>query len=216
MAAAALLGMSGCGLEYLPYIHEPLQGTPSGGSFSFSSPQEVGLLFEGYEIYYKLYVSGDPSLTTESDFTTVDALKAQGFHRVTSEGDIDEDRPLVKVPLASRGVPHNVTIEFPEFGGQPSATVSWDAGNRLFLRRGILFPLDEPGADRYQSFLDFSEADILLQPTDLSRDVWEDMQLAIQVKLALFVASYGRNELGGALYSEPVYLFTIDYVAVTQ
>jgi hypothetical protein len=217
LAALALAGLGACGLEYIPYIHEPLQGTPLGESFTFSSPPEVGLLFEGYEVYYKLYSSTDEaSLAAESAFSTVLSMKAKGFQRLTKEGDVDEDLPLVEVPIAERGAAHSATVDFGD-PAQPLLRVSWDTTHPLALRRGIPFPIEELGADKYQSFSDFSEADTLLQPTDLSRGVWEDALLFRPVRLALFVASYGRDELGGALYSEPVYLFRIDfYVAVNQ
>lgn len=217
LGAVALMGLAGCGLEYIPYIHEPVQGTPLGDTFAFSSPAEVGLLFEGYEIFYKLYESeDDATLTTESAFSTVAAMKAKGFQRLTREGDVYEDLPLVEVPLVQRSATHSVTIDFLD-PGQPLLRVSWDTPNPLSLRRGVPFPLEEPRAERYQGFSDFSEADTLLQPTDLSREVWDNALLFSPVRLALFVASYGRDELGAALYSEPVYLFRIDfYVAVNQ
>lgn len=219
-AAVALLScLSSCGLEHIPYVDEPVPGTTVQETFTFSAPASVAGYFLGYELYYKLYALDNPAADSEVALASVAALQAAGFHRLTKEGDTDARLPLVEAPSQAD---HRVAVTFFPYGGQPSFTITDSSGAPLIaepvlLRRGVQYPIGEPGVTGvYQTFADFSADDTILTDTDLPESVWSSMSSGSQVKLALYAVSYGEDELLAPLYSEPVYLFYIDYLAVTQ
>jgi hypothetical protein len=215
-ATVALVGLiSSCGLENIPYVYEPQQPTALGDTFTFASPDTTGPYFEGYEIYYKLYTgSDDPALGSETSFATQTALASAGFLRLTQEGDTTENVPLVAVPVGDRVTPHSVSIVFPD-GQQPYLTTSWDPVTQVVLRRGMKYPASELLSGTYQTFADFSADDVQLTPSDLSTPVWMEIQAGRRVRVALFAVSYGLD-FNAPLYSVPLYLFNLDYLAVTQ
>lgn len=214
-AAVALAGLvSSCGLENIPYVYEPQQPTALGDTFSFASPDTSSPYFQGYEIYYKLYSVNDPSLSAETAFATKDALASAGFLRLTREDDSTGGAPIVPIPTIDQGTPHTVSVVFADLQ-QPYLTTSLDPATRVLLRRGVKYPPSELLSGTYQTFSDFSAGDIDLVPSDLTAAVWQDIRGGLRVKVALFAVSYGLD-FNAPLYSVPLYLFNIDYLAVIQ
>lgn len=209
-AVGCVLLIKACGLETYPGILPP---EVYGSALGFRSPADLtdpGHLayFQGYDVYYKLY----PALTDpggDSAITTREGLESSGFHRFTRETDdplLGASSPLFFVDPADRENEHYVAFSFSVTDHTLLATVSWDA-EPLRMLRGVPFYGDGEPDDAFQDFTDFDPGDAAVTGSDLTPEVMADIEAGLQVKIALYALSYGRDATAGELRSEPTYLF---------
>lgn len=236
--AGSVLLLQSCGLPTISFLVPPIALSPSGTNeenytlrFQHDGEND-GDDFRGYELYYKLYYPGDPSIT--NDETYIEAtpkvagpgrLEARQFLRLaptrmaTNDGTpitvSDDAAPLIDLAPTGTAVEFALDLQSPDTRGiddaQTHIVAEWSAGAdafRLELRRRstqlsfVSNPLDD-----YAGFWDASAY--------LDGDYDVSQMLASQalpmpvgnLRIVIYVLAYGidANDFN-PYYSEPVRL----------
>ena len=218
--------LTGCGIEYLATLEEPIFGETSDIDDYFivytdsTVPSGIHneLEFRGVEFYYKFY---NQSTSPESEIDSIDDLsQAEGFFRIASElldAPSRDDRPLGKIyshPVDNRDYESRFTLNFSAQGAEYLAikdithdrdvsdydtfTVVFD--NNYRIRRGV-----QNGAlDEYKTFPDIDSADSDLKHLDPA------VVTAGDLRLALYAVTFGIDSNFLEVYSPPLYMLYID------
>jgi hypothetical protein len=158
--------------------------------------------FRGIEIFYKLY--GSSELSLETNLSTPDELFGHGFRPLVA---LDDEpgritKPLLTVPLASRGLESSITIDFkdidhPFVAAQPLEAGGYDLSD---------FEMKRFVEDIFGDFKEFSDMDPLDEDlSHISQDFFNDQDL----QLLLYGLSYGKKDIATDAYSKAVCLFDI-------
>ena len=213
ISCVALCVLPQCGLEYIPYLSEPVSlGSYVNDTFQFiRTTDNTETEFLGFEIYYKFYKTDQDPDDTITDFYT---LITRGFRRLCSSVDdpdlISISEPLIKIP------PANVdqitfTIDFgPAYSDEPT-TLNNSTVADVLLRRGVYYSsgtFDEQYKHFDKSF-DFINT-YLQSDADIGSEIMQEITSGSDLRLALYVLSYGRKDFTLDIYSDPVYLNYID------
>ena len=214
LKSAILIGFAlltaACGLETFPYLSAPQPGSSTGVTFIFLKTTENSEPeFRGFELYYRLYRSGQ---FPDSDITDQGSLAARGFHRLCSSSDVENSisKPLVTIPLADRDESIYITVNFTNLP-DPVIMTDPDLSETLNfeLRRNVV---DETGISPYH-FKDFAKEHFEIDDSDINSDqeLFDEIQTGSPpVQLALYVLSFGKKELIQDIYSVAVYLGSIN------
>ena len=212
--AGALLSamtITSCGLEYLPSLVPPEHGVAEQGSFYFTASEDHDeIVFEGYELYYKLYRTDDETRLSENNLLTRQQLVSRGFLRLARDTDtaISRDLPLIEVDPACIGIAFQVSLTFP-VAEEPYVTVFCPADEEpRYVRRGITYPPEEYFSEEYQRFADITEDDIGTTSDIRTQELYEDIERGEEVYLAMYALSYGRD-FTDEFYSDAYYLSEI-------
>ena len=216
---AVLLG-TGCGLPDAFYLSPPSVTFTSdirSGTFSLlmtdhtSEPE-----FRGYELYYKLYadaatIGADANLGGSGG--TVDGLRQEGFLTLTrGPGTFAQDVsvgsrtvPVLPIVTLDRTSSFPITISFNPGSGADSATnFSYASPTKGAVQQEIDRHVDGVinGVSRCKPFT-FGRSFYLVTDPDFTAI---SGAVSGQLYLALYVASYGLQNLSTPIYSYPVYL----------
>ena len=204
-----------CGLEYIPYLSEPvsLGANDTDKTFQFiRTGDNTEAEFLGFEVYYKSYIESqepDDTITTFSD------LFSNGFTRLSSSSDLKNliSKPVIKIPFGNTNT-ITFTLDFNQVPVKDPGTSSTDpAVDEVSLRRAVYY---EPGEgseiDRFKHFPDtLDDTTETYQETDSDIDpsVWsiiDELPTGDNVRLALYLLSYGRKDYTVDIYSDALYL----------
>jgi len=227
ISLAALLLLSGCGLESFVVLSEPkavLTAPPYTFQFrklstngdTFDEP-----FFKGFELYYKIY---GPLESIDNEANTLDELTTKkGFKRMNGKPPYTEaiSKPLIPIALDLRSEEFIITIDFTDFTDVYSSTdypkIYSESGistpiSITEVRRNVRYTL----AGRSDEFKRFSNepvyAEFEASDTDLSSAAWSEISDSTPggpVQIVLFVLSYGydpNSTTNPAQYSRPVWL----------
>ena len=201
-----------CGLEYIPYLSQPLSlGSFVNDTFQFIRTTEYAETeFLGFEIYYKFYKQGQSPDNTITDFNT---LITRGFHRLSSSTDdpgrITIAEPLIKIPSTNVGQ-ITFTIDFNPVNPNEPRTFNDSTIVDVFLRRGVYYS-SGPFDQQYKHFDKSFDLDTYLQgDADIGTEIMQEITSGNDLWLAAYVLSYGLKDLSFDIYSDAVYLNYIE------
>ena len=201
-----------CGLEYIPYLSEPLSlGSFVDDTFQFiRTTENTEAEFLGFEIYYKFYKTDQSPDDTITDFNT---LITRGFRRLSSSTDdpdlISISEPLIKIPSTNVDT-ITFTIDFsPLFPNEPT-TLNDSTITNVILRRGVYYGSGTFDQQYKHFHKNFDPNTYLQGDADLGSDIMQEITNGIELRLALYVLSYGLKEFTLDIFSDAVYLNYID------
>ena len=208
---AALLFLFSCGLEYILTLNPPDYVETSIANSYFKiriTDSNSENEFRGIELYYRIYGYSDSNLPIS--FQDYDELITNGFRRLSSISDTVDgvSKPLLKVPVESRGKESIITIDFEEvsigkvsngnvfISASPQESGAYDLS--IFpTRRGVT---DTDGS--YKKWDDFKASDPDISSQNFSIDQ--------RAKLLLYALSFGKEDISTVAYSKAVCLFNIE------
>jgi hypothetical protein len=216
-----LLLLAACGLEKIPYLNPPVGWGPSGTTFSFTrtvgptgnSESGVNYQFEGFELYYKFYTTAD---TVDTGIADRSGLLAASFHRVCG-GDVipwdllNTTKPLIEVAW-NDPLPIDFTLDFGA-SPEPQATDDRDPHEiTALMRRWPQYSSTHSPPDQFKRFayVPSDPESYRLSDQDVGDTIWGEIEAGRNVLLALYVLSYGTQDYGTDLYSDAVYLGSIE------
>lgn len=227
LLALAIL-LSTCGLSSYAYIFSPTVPSSATGSSKGivvrNNDENNADIFQGYEIYYKFYLtSSSTSAMANDDKALFDKEEPEpaditrlGFRRVETTGFYRKNNivqktptPMIVVEYSSRTDPFTFLIDFSDVDAGSTETIPSVTSSGNLANEGVeLFrPIIDTDADDYtsenqplKSFIsdDFSTLD-------------SDMTGFSRVTLSLYIFAYGKHERVYNIYSKPVWLGFIDY-----
>ena len=216
ISLAILCFLPQCGLEYLPYLSQPISlgANDADKTFQFiRTGDNTEAEFLGFEVYYKFYIE---SQEPDDTITIFNALYSNGFTRLSSSSDLKNliSKPVIKIPFGNTNT-ITFTLDFnqaptpkdPETGSNDPTVVD------VSLRRAVYY---EPGEgseiDRFKHFpdtLDDTTETYQENDSDIASSVWsliDELPTGENVRLALYVLSYGRKDYTVDIYSDALYL----------
>jgi len=212
---ATLCLLTQCGLEYIPYLSEPvsLGANDADKTYKFiRTGDNTEAEFLGFEIYYKFYIT---SQEPDDTITTFSALFSNGFKRLSSSSDLKNliSKPLIKIPSGNTNT-ITFTLDFNQapIPKDPETGSNDPAVDDVFLRRAVYY---EPGEgseiDSFKHFpdsLDDTTETYQENDSDIDSSVWLVIEppTGEKVRLALYVLSYGRKDYTVDIYSDALYL----------
>ena len=230
-----ILLLNTCGIEQYLQLQPPSDPTNIGDLFTFKKTLfNSETEFIGFDLYYRIYnLLEDPDLDEIIEF---EDLGANGFSRIHASDDVEANiqRPLIRIqpndrtPAASPPDNDEFTLTVDFSGTSPLVEpfpIIFDDGTSTLIDSPEDDSLALPGPppilieitdirrdvyddsdDSYKQFSDFSEGD-----ADIDTDIWDDIDLGLDVKIVLYVVCYGYDFVNfRSLYSEPVKLGTIE------
>ncbi|MDX9801031.1 MAG: hypothetical protein RBT69_06835 [Spirochaetia bacterium] len=197
----------GCGLNDYPYLYAPEVSALFDGSSRqfkiYNRSDNDPDIFQGYELYYKFYKTGNFTVENTNDQKNLFSVEEPepsdlanlGFKKINTVSDIKLKTPLPMIPIDSgdRDDSFEITIDFSTITS--SNGVPFVDYNNINLYRTAVDVPDE----RYKSFFyeDMSTSDLDVPGAD--------------VTISLFVFSYGKYDRVYNIYSKPVWLGYINY-----
>ncbi|GEM_PF-6888166 len=202
-----------CGLESSrSYLNPPdvvdIASLDSQTFHFYSTDKNNEPEFQGFELYYKFYTD-TTNILADTNYTTLDQLKANGFNRVTNIGNGDSI-PLIKVQTLHIGSNFEITVDFspirnssnPEIFSATDSIVS----EPVEIGRGV-----KDVFEVYKPFLDFQTNDLDIGSEIYNSVVNDNTPLFI----VLYVLSFG-NIFSDYYYSDCEYLGYIDLANITN
>lgn len=217
MAMVPMLMLAACGLEVLLTLSPPEFVATSDISDDFRiriTGENDEPEFRGVEFYYKLYGAGSAIPQSDINLQGYDDVVTTGFRRIASAGDEPGDifKPLIKVPVSSRGKESEITVTFADIAGVRAIGVAKEAGAYeepgLALRRSVI-----DSEDNYKAFDEFDAGDADIASLELSQ---ADLDTGADVQIVLYALSYGRESLSREVFSRAVYLESIGIMIVSE
>ena len=216
-ALASALLLSTCGLETVLTLAPPEFVATSDASDYFriritcdnDEPE-----FRGVEFYYKLYDSGAVIPDADINHQKYEDVVSAGFTRIASSDDEPGDisKPLIKVPVSSRGKESEITVALADIDdvkaiGVPKESGAYEEAG-LPLRRTVI-----DGEGNYKAFNDFDEGDADISGLGLDQS---ELETGADVKMVLYTLSYGKENLSTPAFSRAVYLENIEITITSQ
>jgi hypothetical protein len=236
-----LFTLAQCGLEYLPYLTPPESLVPGSKSFGVRKvsenddeelpnpdpPPDWIWKYLGIELYYKFYLYNTvPS--SHRNFTSVEQLETNGFHRITSSDDVFVRKPVLEVNTE----PHSPPDPPFEWPGDVEFTIDLSIAKMnieekststvmvVQIRRGVRYESTEPGYPNYRPFL-WDDLDAIPQEgfrashADVDQELYDfisdPLNSGSPITMVMYALSYGKQDrLLIDLYSDAVYLGEID------
>ncbi len=215
ISLATLCFLPQCGLEYIPYLSQPvsLGANDADKTFQFKRISDnTEAEFLGFEIHYKFYTEIE---APDDTIVTYSALSPNGFTRLSSSDDRRNliSKPLIKIPSGNTNT-ITFTLDFDQVPEKDPGTSSTDLTvDDVSLRRAVYY---EPGEgseiDSFKHFpdnLDDTTDTYKQTDSDIDSSVWpiiNDFPAGDNVRLALYVLSYGRKDYTVDIYSDALYL----------
>lgn len=212
-----LVGLSGCGIETIPYIAPPLnvyQDTPisNDSTFVHDYTNNVTDDFFGYELYYRIYDANgnDTSAQDEAQIAAstvpgITLLQQYHFVRMLSDQSLSGGGlpPLIPIATSAKGNPVNVIVDFSDNSNltNDDATATWTdtANNSVNLRRNDVTVAGNPQALKGFFNGDYSQTDPDLYNISLSS--------SSSLFVVVYVLGYGVDISNlNQIYSEPEFL----------
>jgi hypothetical protein len=167
----------------------------------------------GIELYYKLYVPGEP---LETSYTKHSELTAHGFYRLSSHPEENKTvalKPLIEIDTVVWDEDRDFTINLGDKTIKEESTVTEFVAE---IRRGVLYYIDEDdGFFRRFLWVDPKARDWGFdkdhEDVSDSLDTYLNGPAPDNITVVMYALSYGRIEELYDLYSDAVYLGAQDY-----
>jgi len=215
ISLAILCFLPQCGLGYIPFLSEPLSlfANDADKTFQFKRTSDnTEAEFLGFEIYYKFYTE---SVEPDNTIITYSALSPNGFSRLSSSDDLRNhiSKPLIKIPFGNTNT-ITFTLDFNQVPEKDPETSSTDLTvGDVSLRRSVYYDSDQGTEPDHCKHFPETEDDTPEtyedNDNDIDSSVWTIISTAPtsdNVKLALYVLSYGLENYTLPLHSDALYL----------
>lgn len=215
LAAALLLSSAiilapGCGIQSFPYL-APVKDEDIDAPFDANEPfrfynntDHDPTYFYGYEIYYKFYSTADGSVFETEEQTLIDgaslsqATSTLGFSRLVIQND-SVTKPLIYVEPVNRNSRFQIAIDFSQVSDGSFPSITYNTENFEAARY-----VEGPGG--IIGYYSFSSDELRESYTDIT----SGMLTGSNIRLALIVFTYGKENIYQDLYSlEAAYLGSV-------